>query len=309
MNIITYRELEKQDDIFLLILRSFGQAMAREWFHKYMKYETRIGDGPVGMCGIEKGEFVGFVGIMDIPTLTRYGKVENVGGIYGVAVKPTYARLGIGKKLLKAAEDYLRKQGTRLSFLTTSRSIVAYNWYRKAGYEDVKQIDRLPHLYKYLDPTRKTAKKGKVEKQHRIDIKHVQALFDQYCHKHCGFVLRTVKDLKAREMDGNFSKKLSIAMEDGYALLLNRYDSLMYVEILARNQKAYRELIKLAEAKAKYAMVALQPFAPGARRAFQKANYGADTGSYAVLMCKSLGDTSFNDLYDDGFILSELDWF
>ena len=94
MEIVTYGGLESKEDIFILLMKSFGSAGTPAWFDKFSKYERRICDGPVGMCGLLKGKMVGFVGIMNIPTLTRHGEIENVGGIYAVAVRPALARRG-----------------------------------------------------------------------------------------------------------------------------------------------------------------------------------------------------------------------
>jgi ribosomal protein S18 acetylase RimI-like enzyme len=309
MNIVTYRDLGFKEDIFLLLMKSFGWPGTAAWLSNFKKYETRIGDGPVGMCGLIKGKLVGFVGIMSIPTRTRHGEIENVGGIYAVAVRPSYTRRGIGRKLLEASEEYLRQQGMRLLFLTTSRSIVAYKWYCDVGYKVVDIVSNYPYMYKIFNPPKTFKKESASDKRHKLDLKQVQYLWDRYGSKHCGFVIRNLKDLKSREMAGELSKKLSILVDGGYALLTSRYYTIQYIEILARSQKAYRELIKLAEAKSRYAAVAFNPFDPKAQKAFEKAHYQSDLGGYGVLMCKSLTGTTFADLYDDSFIFSGLDWF
>jgi len=309
MDIVTYRELESKDDVFILWLKSFGWPGAPAWITNFKKYETRIGNGPVGMCGLIKGKVAGFVGIMDIPTRTRHGEIEHVGGIYAVAVKPSYARRGIGRKLLEASENYLRKHGKRLSFLTTMRSIVAYKWYYNVGYRVVDIADNYPQMYKIFDPPQNPKKVSVARKKHKLDLKQVQSLWDWYGGRHCGFSIRSSKDLKSREKNGDFSKKLSISVDGGYALLKSRCETIECLETIARSQKAYLELIKLAEAKAKYASVAILPFDPKAHKAFEKANYKFDYGEFNVLMCKQLDSTKFNDLYDGSFMISRLDWF
>jgi ribosomal protein S18 acetylase RimI-like enzyme len=309
MDIVSYRDLESEEDIFMLWLKSFGWPGTAAWLENFKKYETRISDGPVGMCGLIKGKIAGFVGIMSIPTRTRHGDIENVGGIHDVSVHPSYARRGTGRKLLEAAEEYLRGQGTRLVFLTTSRSIVAYQWYCDVGYRVIDIVDDYPHMYKIFSPPQTLRKKDIPQKKHKLDLKHVQKLWDWYGGRHCGFTIRNLKDLKSREMMDDFSKKLSISVKSGYALLRSRCDTIQYVEILARSQKAYRELIKLADSRAKYAAVAIQPFDRKAREAFEKARYRFDSGQYGVLMCKQLAGTTFDDLYDNRFVLSRLDWF
>lgn len=309
MDIIAYRDLESKEDILLLLLKSFGWPGTAAWLANFKKYETRIGNGPVGMCGLIKGKLVGFVGIMTIPTRTRLGEFENVGGIYAVTVRPSYMCRGIGRKLLEASEKYLHKQGMRLIFLTTSRSIVAYKWYCEIGYKVIDIVDNYPYMYKIFDPPQAIKKEGTSKKRHKLDLKQVQGIWDWYGNKHCGFVIRNLKDLKAREMDGNFSKKLSVLVDGGYALLRSRCDTILYMETLARSQEAYRELIRLTEAKAKYAAVAIHPFDPKSQKAFKKAHYQPDWVGYGVLMCKPLAGTTFADLFDDSFIFSGLDWF
>jgi len=309
MDIIPYSDLKIKDDFFILMLKSFGWPGSAGWLANFKKYETRIGNVPVGMCGLIDGKLVGFVGIMTIPTRTRHGEIENVGGIYAVVVRPSYMRQGIGRKLLDASENYMRQQGMKLSFLTTSRSIVAFQWYCDVGYEVVETVDDYPYMYKILASPPSVIKKKRNVKKNKLDVKKVQDLFDWYNSKHCGFVIRNLKELKSREMTDVFSSKLSIMVDGGYALLKSGCEAIQYKEILARNQKTYRELIKLAEAKAKYASAAIYPFDPKAQKAFLKARYRTDYGNYSVLMYKQLAGTKFTDLYDDSFMISELDWF
>ena len=309
MDIVPYRDLKIKEDVFILWLKSFGWPGSAGWLANFKKYETRIGNGPIGICGLIDGKLVGFVGIMIIPTRTRHGEIENVGGIYAVAVRPSYMRQGIGRKLLDASENYMRQQGMKLSFLTTSRSIVAFQWYCDIGYEVVETVDNYPYMYKTFNPPRSVNRKSRADKKNKLNIREVQKLFDWYSDKHCGFVIRNLRELKSREMADVFSKKLSIMVDGGYALLKSSCDAVQYKEILARNQKTYRELIKLAEAKAKYGAVAICPFDSKAQKALRKAHYLADFGSYAVLMCKPLAGTTFTDLYDDGFMFSDLDSF
>lgn len=309
MKIITYRDLKFKDDILMLWLKSFGWPGTPEWLTNFKKYETRIGDGPVGMCGLIKGKLVGFVGIMSIPTRTKHGEIEHVGGIYGVAVRPSYMRRGIGRKLLEASEEYLHQQGAKLIFLTTSRSIVAYKWYCEVGYKVVDIVDKYPYMYKIFNPPQAIKKENKSQKKHKFDINKIQKLWEWYTNKHCGFTIRSLKDLKSRGMEDVFSKKLSIITDGGYALLRSSCGTILYREIIARNQKVYRELIKLSEAKAKYAAAAVHPFDPKAQKVFEKSRYQVDLGGYDVLMCKQLTGKTFANFYDDSFMISRLDWF
>jgi hypothetical protein len=85
--------------------------------------------------------------------------------------------------------------------------------------------------------------------------------------------------------------------------------SIIIKEILAKNQKTYRELIKLAEAQTEYGVLAFHPFDPNAQKAFIRAGYKSEPGNFITLMCKPLVKYKFADYYDDSFILSKVDWF
>ena len=309
LDIITYRDLKVKDDIFILWLKSFGFNGTASWMEEYRHLEHWLGDGPIGMCGLLDGKLVGFVGIAEIPTRTKSGETEIVGGIHGIATRPGLRRQGIGRQLLDAAHEWLREQGHRLVFLTTSTSIVACEWYRKDGYEQVSAVDDYSYLYKVFDPARIAAKDRESDKQHRLDMNQPVELFEWFARNRCGFVDRTAKLLKARQGVGNFDRKLSLSVDNGYALLSSSLDCIRFCEILAKTKKAYRELIKLAEAKAGRAAVAIQPFDPKAVEVFRACGYTDDPGSFAILMVKSLDGTSFDDLYDDSFMISRIDWF
>ena len=309
LDIVTYRDLKVKDDIFILWLKSFGWYGTASWMEEYRHLEHWLGDGPIGICGLLDGKLVGFVGIAEIPTRTISGETEIVGGIHTVATRPGLRRQGIGRQLLDAAHDWLREQGHRLVFLTTSTSIVACEWYRGLGYEQVGAIDDYSYFYKVFNPARKVVKDRERDKKHKLDITQPVELFEWFARNRCGFVDRTPKLLKARQQVGMFDRKLSLSVDGGYALLNSSFGCIRYCEILTRTKKAYRELIKLAEAKAGRAAVAIHPFDPKAVEVFRARGYIDDPGSYAILMVKSLDGTSFDDLYDDSFMISRLDWF
>jgi hypothetical protein len=164
-------------------------------------------------------------------------------------------------------------------------------------------------MYKHFKPSHKSDKKPNTPKEYRLDIKKAQKLFDSYSQNHCGFVIRSTTDLKAREMEGVYNKKISLTVDGGYAFLRTSFDTVQFMEVLARTQKVYKQLIKMAEAKAKYASLAIYPFDPVAQNIFEQGGYKTDMGSYGCLMCKSLDGTKYYDLYDKSFLLSRIDWF
>ncbi|MBD3232832.1 MAG: GNAT family N-acetyltransferase [candidate division Zixibacteria bacterium] len=309
MDTVLYENLENKEELFILWMKSFGWPGTPEWLERFKYYETRIGKGPVGMCGLMDGKLVGFVGIMIIPTRNKYGEVEKVGGIYAIATRPDYSRRGIGRRLLEASENYLREQGAKLAFLTTSRSIVAYKWYCDAGYNVVEIVDNYPYMYNIFNPPRQVDKDRKQDEKFKLDFDQVQTTFDWFVRNLCGFVIRDKKYLKAAEMIGVFTPKLSYSTDRGHAFLRSSCDTIQFQEILARDEQSYRELIEMGESKAKYAAAAIHPFDRTASSIFENMGYVTDKGNFGVLMYKSLDGAEFSALYDERFMISRLDWF
>jgi GNAT superfamily N-acetyltransferase len=308
MKMLSYRELANKDDIFILWLKSFYWAGTPNWLDNYMKYDEWLIESPIGMCGLIGKKLVGFVGMMVIPTRTRHGDIEKVGGIYGIAVRPSYSRQGIGRKLMFAAEDYFRERGIRYSFLTTARFLTAYNWYIQDGYRDIPAVEKYPYMYKIFKKPNKNPIM-RTTKEYKFNHKEMLALFEHYAKTHCGFTVRTPRHLKTREIENVYSKKLSILTDKGYALLANNTDSIIIKEIYATNQKTYSHLIKMAEQRAKYAVAAQHPFDSGAIKALKKAGYTIDQGNYITAMYKELGKDKFSNAYDKNFMISKVDWF
>lgn len=308
LEIVEYRDLRVQDDIFILWLKSFDFYASPAWLERFGKYEPALGNGPVGMCALLDGEFVGFVGIMQIPTRTKSGEIEMVGGIYGIATRPSVAHQGIGRKLLEESEKWLREHGCRVVFLTTSKSIVAHGWYASVGYTDVAAIDNYSYYYKLLK-RHLTDHRQKVPKAYRLNMQQVRDTFEWFTQDRCGFVIRHKDGLKAREMQGIFDSKVSLSVDGGYALLLRNPVAIRFCEILAHTKKAYTDLMRMAESLANEAVVSIHPFDPVAAEMFLRRGYTEDAGAYGTLMIKSLDGTRFEDLYDDSFMIARIDWF
>jgi predicted acetyltransferase len=223
-------------------------------------------------------------------------------------VHPNYRRRGIGKKLLEVSEDWMRDKGMRLSFLTTSPALVAYQWYVDVGYEIVDLVSDYPTMHKtFSAPAGKVSAAMKAEK--RFDSKASLALFDWFNKDRCGFVIRNAQDLKRQQKQGIYERKLSCSVEGGYALLSNRQGCIRYAEMLARSKRAYSEMINLAESRARYGAVAIHPFDPKAQEVLAEKGYRCDYGNHDVLMVKRLGPDGFSDVYDDSFVISRIDWF
>lgn len=127
LEIITYWDLKSKSDLLPLLEQAFGWPFNEREFSRFIKIDSRLRNGSVGFCGLEKGKVVSYVGVMDLATRTLGGTMERVGGIYGVATFPGYTRRGLSTALFNAAHEYFKEKGYRFSFLNTSPVLVAYS--------------------------------------------------------------------------------------------------------------------------------------------------------------------------------------
>ena len=79
-------------------------------------------------------QLVGFAVLHCTPALHR---PTAVGRITAIAVRPSVQGSGVGRALLRAAEDYFRELGlTRIEVTSGPTHARAYVFYRRLGYED-----------------------------------------------------------------------------------------------------------------------------------------------------------------------------
>jgi ribosomal protein S18 acetylase RimI-like enzyme len=311
MQIITYHELKDKTDLFLLWAKSFGWLCTPKQMDHWVKTDERLIGTPVGVCAIIDSKLAGFVGIMEIPTRDKRGETEMVGGIWGVATRPMYARQGVGGHLLEAAENHFRSKGIRLSLLTTSRTLISYRGYVSFGYREVEKVNGYAHYYKI---PRRSAKadlfppgpKGKAPK---LDLKQIRSNFNRYARNHCGFTNRLTGALKEQQEMGYFDPKYSTVQEEGHLLSSSQTGSLWISEIIAFNQRTARELIQLAVKSSGAGIYVRYVFDPLVAATLEKMSFRKDPGSYGVLMAKPLAGVSFDDVYDDTFLWSSADFF
>jgi ribosomal protein S18 acetylase RimI-like enzyme len=310
MQILPYTELEDKSDIYLLWQKSFGWPATPDWHRKQLEQTSRLKGGPIGMCALEDGKLLGFVGIMTIPTRTKDRTIEQVGGIWGIATRPSARRRGTARKLLEESENWMRKHNYRIAMLTTSRAIVAHKWYESVGYKEIEKVNRLPFYYKLFSPPRNPEKYlRRINQAYDLDFKQVSKLFNRFTEKRSGFTIRTADDLKPVETLGVLSRDCSISTESGYLLARESTATIRVGEVFAESVASCRELIKFAEARAQYAVGVIHPDHPVVLETLEKMSYKSDPGSYDVVMWKSLDGTAFDDLYDGSFYLSRNDWF
>ncbi len=304
MRITTYRELELKDELLPLFQHAFWWPFSPQEFEKTVKADPRLQHSPVGYAAIEDNRLVGFVGVMDIATRTLASSEEKVGGIWGVVTHPAHARKGISTALMKKSHEYFREEGYKFSFLNTSKSLIAYRFYRKLGYEDVIAY---PNVYKVIPKQRKIAKK--MGRKTKLDWNKVLEIFDQATKDQTGFVVRSPRYGKMLETRKRVQPRKSIVAENGYALLKEEGGNVAIQEIVALTKEETDRLITQSEERAKKTIIAEAVLNSDLQETYLSHGFMLLKVSYDLLMSKPLTKANFREVYGHKFHVAATDYF
>lgn len=304
MEIVTYRELEPKDDFMVLMEMGFGAPVTPATFAENINRDIRLKNSPVGFCAVENGKLAGFVGVIDIPTRTVDGKEEMVGGIYAVATNARFAKRGICKTLMEKAHQHFREKKYPFSFLTTSRTIIAYALYVRMGYVEVEKVNQYPMAYKVLGKSRE----GKKPKA-KLNYDKVYQIHQEFVKDKTGFVIRQ-KDFGGLFAQWEtFDKNKSIQKQNGYALTREVRKTIKIQELLSLDEPTYEKLLEQVESIAPAGVLDRLVTDEKLLKIYKKRGYSLQEGSNSVLMVKKLGDREFEDAYGDKFHIGLLDYF
>ena len=304
MKIITYGDLRSKGSLLPLLEQAFGWPFNEREFSKFLKIDPRLRNGSVGFCAIEDGKAVSYVGVMDLATRTLSGRTEYVGGIYGVATLPGYTRHGFSAALFDAAHEYFKEKGYRFSFLNTSPILVAYSLYRKLGYSDVIHY---PSAYKILT---KKAAPSKEEAGEKPDLERVLGVYNTYTKDKVGFVVRDRSYLQMLVKDKMLVGKGTICREKGYVVFKKEPYSTRIRELVALEKDEAERLIEAVEQKARDIVFARGVLDKTLLRVYQSKGYTILNTGHSVFMVKPLlTETSFEQVYGEGFFQTQLDHF
>jgi len=296
MRIITYRELKSRDELLPLFQHAFWWPFSPQEFEKTIKADPRLQHSPVGYAAIEDNRLVGFVGVMDIATRTLESSEEKVGGIWGVVTHPAYARKGISTALMKRSHEYFREEGYKFSLLNTSKSLIAYRFYRKLGYRDILNY---PSVYKVITKQKKITKK--INRKIKLDWNKVLEIFDQATKDHTGFVVRSPRYGKMLETRKRVQPRKSIVADKGYALLKEEGGNVGIREIIAFTKEETDRLITQSEEKAKKTVIAEAVLNNDLQKAYLSHGFMLLEDSYGLLMSKPLTKANFREVYGHKF--------
>jgi GNAT superfamily N-acetyltransferase len=305
MKILTYRDLKSKDWLLPLLDQAFRWPFNPRTSEELIRMDPRLKDSPVGFCAVENGHAIGFVGVLDLPTRTLDGTIKHVGGIYGVATMPSHARRGICTILMNSANDYFKEKGYRFSFLTTSRTIIAHDFYAKLGYEEVIEY---PSAYKVLEP--KKAKASRKEKSPRVDLDRILHIYNEFARDKIGLVVRSKEHLTALKKDQGLTPKHWVIGEKGYALFRKDNGRVWIKELAASTRGEIGKLLLKIEEKAKDVVYDRAVLDTGLLQVYKSRDYMIEKRSHSVMMAKFLtSDASFRQTYGKEFYMSSLDWF
>lgn len=305
MDIITYRELEPKDEIMMLMDLAFWWPMSPKDFDELINMDIRLKNSPVGFCAVEDGRLAGFVGVMDIPTITVKGETEIVGGIWAVATNPDFSRQGICNILMEEAHNYFRKQKYRFSFLCTSRAIIAYRIYDKLEYVEVEYVNRYSSVYKVLDKAEQVAKKANT----RLDAEKIYKIYEKFVENKTGFAARQKDFVRLFAKRKRFDEGKSIQKEKGYALLTEARNVIKVQDLVALDEATYKGLIDEIEKLAKSGVINRVVADERLLSIYTSKGYQVQNGDNGVLMVKNLADASIDKVYGESFYMGALDWF
>jgi len=307
MEILTYQGLAQKSDLLPLMEQAFGWPFDPLEFEKNIKMDPRLRDGCVGFCAVKDRKVLGYVGVMDLATRTADGKVEKVGGIYGVATFPGYTRQGICTGLMNRAHEYFIEKGRRFSLLTTSPTLVAHALYCRLGYFDVASF---PSAYKMKE---KTGRRKGVERKglSKWDFGRMLELFREYVKSRTGFVVRDEAHLKMLVKNYEISARECIMAPKGYVIFKKEKKLARIRELVVRDHKEMVRLIGLIEGKAQNMIIGrLGIEDPAVGGIYESRGFTVLKTGHGVLMAKELADNaSFIQSYGNRFFMSALDHF
>jgi ribosomal protein S18 acetylase RimI-like enzyme len=189
MKILEYDEVDGQQ-VLELSITCFGWFLGPNEVKTIRRVDERVPDY-FALYAVEKEEILSQVGVVTLETQCDYG-VEKVGFIWGVCTKSNAARKGVAGKLMEEAHARLAAEGIRYSFLGTGKSLVAYNLYKKLGYEDFISMERMLMVSK-------NKKQNDVAFSISKENKTIVDLFREYSKDLLGFIKRPNNFLEVRK--------------------------------------------------------------------------------------------------------------
>ncbi len=305
MEIKTYRELESKDELFPLVDQALWEYLNPIEFEQDIEADPRLRHSPIGHAAVQEGQIIGFVGVMDIVTRSVDGSEVKVGGIWDVATHPAHTRKGVATTLMQKAHESFQEKDYQFSLLTSGRADIAYNFYKKLGYEEVLT---LPSAYKIIKSAKGPVKA--VRRKIKPDWSRILRVYCQATEERTGLVVRSEEYMRMLGRRKIIQPEKTIQTEEGYVLLKEDEGKVSIKEIMASTKEGVIRLIRKAEEKALKTVVDRAILLDRTMDAYRSENYMTQTQSYGVLMAKPLTKFfTFRETYGYKFYLTSVDLF
>lgn len=252
-----------------LSLACFENTFSTERARKEAEIDPRLPDWGGILYVKENGKVLSFAGIVYPRAKTKDG-IERIGGISGLCSRPSEARKGNAKKLLRKLHQRMRENEARYSILGTSRGLVAYNLYRELDY---KVLYRIPMAY------RKTkGRKPSIDLKKEKDPQFVKSLYEKSVEGLYGLIVREdcfwdLADVRGFPENNN----LRIAYEGderiGYALFETSRKHTPVKEISAKERKDIPRVLGAIENKSSGEYVAINGANPNHRNILEECGF------------------------------------
>ncbi len=281
MKIVTYEEI---DDIQMteLTLACFHHTYSKEHVDEMVKADKRIPDWGGELYAVDGDNVLGTVGML-YPRIKTKDGIETVGGIRNVCTRPSASRKGVARMLMEEAHERMEEKGLRFSFLMTSKSLVAYELYKKMGYRDTH---RYPVAFK------KTNKKtSSIEFREKEDPEYVRSLYKKSVKDLHGLIVREEDFWEmARARGWPDISKLKIAYlkgeRIGYAMFNRRRKQMDCAELAVDERRYLPCLIEALEAEAEGVEIVFYYVNPNYKDVFSDKGYTLYDDTWSRIMVK-----------------------
>ncbi|MEF8832782.1 MAG: GNAT family N-acetyltransferase [Candidatus Thermoplasmatota archaeon] len=290
MRIVHFDEVD-DDEMTDLYLACFDHVYSKDQVRKMIVADRRMPEWGGELYAKEDGKILGCVGIL-YPKAKISGEVRKVGGIRNVCSRPSESRRGIIKELMGRAHDILREE-VEFSFLMTSKSGVAYNLYKKLGYETIHVP---PRAYKRVED-----RETDIEFKDEEESEYVRSLYLDSVNELSGLIVREEDywDMaEARGWPDNDNVKIAYKKGEkiGYAMYESSRNSLLVKE-LGVEKNRLSDLIQGLEANSEKEYVVLSYVNPLQKGLLEDLGYSWHQDLWYRAMVK--------DLTDAGDVLSD----
>jgi len=226
-----------------LMLMCHGEPADKKMVAKIRKTDPNAGHW-LRMYALDGDTVVAQIGAAYPDVETTKGTMKT-GFVEAVAARPSYARQGYAKALMKRVHEQMVEDGVELFVLGTSKTLVAYGLYEQLGYHDIT-----PYCWG-IKKREKFPRNDITLKVRRHKIENGDQLFKRLTKNSLGFVHRQKDFPKLRSVWGDvYTKAITFYRNEkpvGYALVRGGGKFLVIREVVCPKLKDYGPCLQALE--------------------------------------------------------------